>query len=69
MRSGSTILIIAVFLLLAFVANHYLQKAIRPRESFSRLAIYFISVLLLIFSLSFLMILLIARLFPGEMIK
>jgi biotin transporter BioY len=63
------IAIIIAFLFAAFLCSKYLQKTIRPRESFGRLLLFMISCLSLIFLLSFIMVLIITSLFPGELIK
>lgn len=63
------ILLIALFLVGSFFISNYFQQRIRPRESFSRLLLFMISCLLLVFILSFFMVFIITRLFPGELIK
>ncbi|MBL7739599.1 MAG: hypothetical protein JNK14_10290 [Chitinophagaceae bacterium] len=57
--------IILLSLIPVYVANKYLQKAIRPRETLSRLFIYLLSGFVLIFGYTFLVVFIIKSLFPG----
>lgn len=69
LQSVIVLLLIAVFLAMAFFLCRYFQKLFRPRESLSQLLLYILSCLLLIFGLTYLMVLLITQLFPKELIK
>jgi biotin transporter BioY len=60
---------IIIFLLAAFLLSKYFQKIIRPKESFTRLLLFMLGCLALMFVLSFAMVFIIVRLFPGELIK
>jgi hypothetical protein len=68
-RSVVVLSIILLFLFTGFFLSKYFQKIIQPRQSSKRLLIYLLSCLLLIFALSFVMVFIIARLFPDELIK
>lgn len=68
-QSVVVIFIIVVFLFGGFFLSKYFQKIIRPRKSFKRLLVYLLCCLVLIFALSFIMVLIITRLFPNELIK
>jgi len=57
--------IILVSLIPVYLTNKYLQKAIKPKESFQRLFLYVLSALLLIFVYSFLVVLVIRKLFAN----
>ena len=61
--------IIVVFIIIAFLLNKLLQKIIKPRQGFGRLLFYFFSVMLLVFILSFFMVFIIIKLYPGELIE
>ena len=69
MRSLVVLLLILVFMFIGFLINKFLQNVIRPRESGGRLLLYFISVLMSVFLLSFLMVLMITKRYPNELIK
>jgi hypothetical protein len=63
-KSLLILLIILVSLVPVYFFNKYLLKIIRPKESFGRLFLYFLSGLVLAFSYTFLIVLMIKRLFP-----
>jgi hypothetical protein len=69
MKSFIVISLVVGFIILAYFINQWLQKIIRPRQSFGRLMFYFLSVLISVFILSFLMVFVITRLYPSELIK
>ncbi|HET6766030.1 MAG TPA: hypothetical protein VFH08_01480 [Chitinophagaceae bacterium] len=69
MKSIIVLSIIVVFIIIAFFLNHWLQKIVKPREGFGRLFFYFFSVMALVFILSFLMVFIIIKLYPDELIK
>lgn len=58
------LLFILIFLIPVFYINKWLLNLILPRKSFARLVLYFLVVLELIFIYTYLLILLIANLFP-----
>ncbi len=69
LQSVIVILFIAIFLFGAYFASRYLQRVIRPGESFGRLLIFMLSCLLLVFVLSFLLVFIVTSLFPNELRK
>jgi hypothetical protein len=69
LKSFIIIGLIVLFLVAGFIGSRYFQKMIRPRESGTKFLIYLLSCFVLIFALSFIMIFIIIRLFPGELIK
>jgi len=69
MKSFIVISLVVGFMILAYFINQLLQKIIHPRQSFGRLMLYFLSVLISVFILSFLMVFVITKLYPGELIK
>lgn len=69
MRQIIVITIIIVFLLLAYFLNGYVQKLLNPRKSFGRLMLYFLATIVMIAGLSYLMVYIIGRLFPQEIMK
>jgi len=69
MRQIIVITIIIIFLLLAYFLNGYIQKLLNPRKSFGRLMSYFLTTIVMIVGLSYLMIFIIAQLFPREIMK
>jgi len=69
MKSFTILSLIVAFLVIAFFLNKWFQILIKPRQSFGRLLFYFLSVLFSIFVLSFLMVFVIAKLYPDELIK
>ena len=62
-------LIIIVFLALAYFLNIYFQKLINPRRSFGHLMFYFLTTVIMILVLTFLMVLIIGTLYPQEIMK
>jgi len=58
--------IIIVSLIPVYLFNKYLLRTIRPKESGGRLLLYMISGFLLVFVYSFLVVLVIRKLFPGN---
>ena len=69
MKSAIVLLLIAVFMVISYFLNKWLQKIIKPRQSFGRLLFYFLSVMILVFILSFIMVFVIGKLYPAELIK
>lgn len=69
MKSAVVLLLIVAFMALAFLLNKWLQKIIQPAGSFRRLILYFLAVLVSVFIVSFLMVFVITKLYPGELIK
>ena len=69
MKTMIVLSLIVVFMVIGYVFNKWFQRIIKPRDSFGRLFFYFFSVLALVFVLSFLMVLLVGRLYPDELIK
>jgi hypothetical protein len=65
LRALLILLIIIVAILPVYMINKYLQKSIRPRESMARLFMYLLSALVLIFIFTFLIVLVIGKLFHG----
>ena len=65
----SVLLIIIGFLAAAFFLNIYFQKLINPRKSPGRLLLYFLATIVMILGLTTLMIFIIGRLFPQEIMK
>jgi hypothetical protein len=59
------ILIIIVSLFPVYLFNKFLQKKIRPRESFGRLFLYLLSGFALVFVYTFLVVFIIKKLFPA----
>ena len=55
--------IILVSLIPVYLTNKFLQRSIRPKESFKRLFLYVLSAVLLVFVYSFLVVLVIRKLF------
>ena len=58
------LLIIIVAIIPFYSLNKYLQKLIQPRQSMSRLGFYMLSALAIIFIYTFLLVLVIKKLFP-----
>ena len=69
MKSAIVLTLIVVFMFMGWVVNKWLQKIIRPRESFGKLLLFFLSILIMIFILCFLMVFVITKLYPDELIK
>jgi len=63
------LIIIIVFLIAAYFFNVYFQKLINPRKSFVRLMLYFLVTVAMVFGLTFLMVFIIGRLYPQEIMK
>ena len=68
MRTGVVLTLIVGFMIAAYFLNKWLQKIIKPRQSLAQLALYMFGVLVMVFLLSFLMVLVIAWLYPDELI-
>lgn len=64
-RALIILLIILLSLMPIYSINRYLQKKIRPRESLQRLLLYLLSGLFLVFVYTFLLVLVIKKIFPG----
>ena len=69
MKSLIVLSLIVAFMFIGYLINHWLQQIIQPRHSFKRLLFYFLSVLISVFVLSFLMVFVVAKLYPGELMK
>jgi len=69
MKSVIVISLILAFMVLSFFLNQWLQKIIKPKQSFGRLLFYFLAVLISVFILSFFMVYVIGKLYPAELIK
>jgi len=69
MKSAIVLLLIIGFMILGYVLNSWLQKIIKPKQSLGRLVFYFLAVLIAVFVLSFLMVFIIGKLYPAELIK
>jgi hypothetical protein len=69
MKSFIVLSLIVVFMAIAYFLNIWLQRKIKPRQSFGRLMFYFLLVLILVFILSFIMVFVIGQLYPDELIK
>jgi len=69
MKSAIVLLLIIVFMFLGYFLNSWLQKIIKPRQSFGRLLFYFLAVLIAVFVVSFFMVFVIGKLYPVELIK
>jgi hypothetical protein len=52
----------------SYFLNQWLQAILKPRQSLSKLALYMFAVLVMVFMLSFLMVLIITWLYPDELI-
>jgi hypothetical protein len=52
-----------------YFINVLLQKIIKPKGSLARMFAYFFFVLVSVFVLSFLMVLVILKIYPGELMK
>jgi hypothetical protein len=57
--------IILVSLFPVYLLNKYFQKIIQPRKSFARLMLYLLSGFVLVFVYTFLVVLVIKKIFPG----
>ena len=69
MKSATVLLLIIGFMILGYFLNSWLQKIIKPKQSLGRLVFYFLAVLITVFVLSFLMVFVIGKLYPAELIK
>ena len=69
MKSAIVLLLIIGFMILGYLLNSWLQKIIKPKQSLGRLVFYFLAVLIAVFVLSFLMVFVIGKLYPAELIK
>lgn len=69
MRKFVVLVIIVGFLIVAYFLNIYSQKLIDPRKSFARLMLYFLVTVAMIFGLTFLMVFIIGKLYPQEIMK
>lgn len=69
MKSLLIFILITVFLGCTYFATKYFQKLVKPRQSFGRLALYMLGILVIIFLLSLTLIFIIIRLYPSEYIK
>jgi len=63
------LLIIVAALAAAFFSSRFLRKKINPGVSFVRLLLYMVSVLAMIFLVTFLMVFIITRLYPSELMR
>ena len=63
-------ILILLFILLAlvplFLINKWLQNLVMPRKSFGRLVLYFLVVLEVVFMYTYLLVIVIANLFPAS---
>jgi hypothetical protein len=66
LKALAILFIILISLFPVYLLNKYLQKIIRPGESLGRLFFYMISGFALVFVYSFLIVLLIKKLFPAD---
>ena len=69
MKSMIVLSLIIAFMFIGYLVNGWLQQVIHPRQSFGSLSLYFLVMLVFIFILSFLMVLVIGRLYPNELMK
>lgn len=69
MKSIIVLSLVVAFMFIGYFLNSWLQYIIQPRQSFGRLFFYFLAVLFSVFVLSFLMVFLISKLYPGELMK
>jgi hypothetical protein len=65
LKALAILFIILFSLIPVYLFNKYLQKIIKPRESLARLFLYLFSGFLLVFVYTFLVVLVIKKLFPG----
>ena len=63
------LIIIIAFLIIAYFLNIYFQKLIHPRKSFARLMLYFFVTVAMVFGITFLMVFIIGKLYPQEIMK
>jgi hypothetical protein len=69
MQKAIVLFLIVSFLALMFWLNNFLQQKIQPRQSGKRLLLYFMVMLFSISMITFLMVLVIGKLYPSEIIK
>ena len=69
MKSLIVLALIIAFMFIGYLLNGWLQRILQPRRSLGRLVLYFLTVLASVFVLSFLMVLVISKLYPGEVMK
>jgi fructose-specific phosphotransferase system IIC component len=69
MRSFIVISLIIGFMTIGYFFNKWFQKRIMPNESLVRLVLYFLIVLISVFVVSLLMVLVIGKLYPNELMK
>jgi uncharacterized membrane protein len=69
MKSILVLSLIIVFMVIGYLINKWLQQLVLPRQSLGRLFLYFLTVLISVFILSFLMVFVIGKLYPNELIK
>ena len=69
MKSIIVLSLVVAFMFSGYFLNMWLQHVIQPRRSFGRLLVYFLMVLISVFVLSFLMVFIISKLYPGELRK
>ncbi len=69
MKKIVVFIIIAAVLVAAYFLNNYLQKQIKPRKSFGRLMLYFLITVVTVLGLMFLMVFIIGKLYPKEIMK
>jgi len=67
MKTTIVVSLIVVFMIASYFLNQWLQAVIKPRQSLSKLALYMFTVLVMVFVLSFLMVLIITWLYPDEL--
>ena len=69
MKTVIILLIISIALVAAFFNSRLLRKKINPGAGFGRLLLYMVSVLAMIFLVTFLMVFIITRLYPSELMR
>lgn len=69
MKQPSSVLFVVTLISVipAYYLNRYLQKVIQPRQSFTRLMVYLLSGLALVFVYTFLIVKVILWLFPPSL--
>jgi len=68
MKTVVVLSLIVGFMMAAYFMNRWLQKMIKPKQSLGMLLLYMFGVLVMVFLLSFLMVLVITWLYPDELI-
>ncbi len=61
--------IIIAALAAAYFVTKWLQTVINPRQSLQKLLLYLLSVLAVIFIVSFIMVFIIGRIYPAELVR